>query len=29
VYNTTHRCVEWPCFTEAKSLPPSRDYTDR
>jgi hypothetical protein len=28
VYNTTHRCVEWPCFTEAKSVPPSRDYTE-
>ena len=28
VYSTTHRCVEWPCFTEAKSVPPSRDYTD-
>ena len=26
VYSTTHRCVEWPCFTEAKSVPPSRDY---
>ena len=25
VYSTTRRCVEWPCFTEAKSLPPSRD----
>ena len=29
VYSTTHRCVElsveWPCFTEAKSVPPSRD----
>ena len=29
VYSTAHRCVEWPCFTEAKSVPPSRDYTDR
>ena len=28
VYSTTHRCVEWPCFTEAKSVPPSRDYTE-
>ena len=28
VYSTTHRCVEWPCFIEAKSLPPSRDYTE-
>jgi hypothetical protein len=29
VYSTTHRCVEWPCFTEAKSVPPSRDFTPR
>jgi hypothetical protein len=28
MYSTTHRCVEWPCFTEAKSVPPSRDYTE-
>jgi hypothetical protein len=26
MYSTMHRCVEWPCFTEAKSVPPSRDY---
>jgi hypothetical protein len=25
VYSTTHRCVGWPCFTGAKSVPPSRD----
>ena len=25
VYSMTHRCVGWPCFTGAKSVPPSRD----
>jgi hypothetical protein len=29
VCSTTHRCVEWPCFTdEAKSVLPSRDCTE-
>jgi hypothetical protein len=28
MYSTMHRCVEWPCFTEAKYVPPSRDYTE-
>jgi hypothetical protein len=28
VHSTTHRCVEWPCLTEAKSVPLTRDCSE-